>query len=194
MRSPVPISIIVAVALVGAACGGEGVAGSGGDEGGVVVLAKAEGWRDGLQESAGHPYALVEIAADAETAARAWDDNVAESLPEADGEPSEPGVYHALETVDFDRQAVVVFSSGESGSCPAWVGELSTGDGRVDVGLRSTAGEAEACTDDFNPYRLVLAVDRDDVPSSDELPVERVDVPSENLTDVEGRVVSYPVD
>lgn len=40
---------------------------------------------------------------------------------------------------------------------------------------------------------MVLAVDRDRLPAVGDLPVERVDVPSQNLTDVEGRVVAHPV-
>ncbi|MEX2627152.1 MAG: hypothetical protein WD225_09715 [Ilumatobacteraceae bacterium] len=195
MRQKLVHRMAPAAAAIGmlllAACGESGGTGSatGGD--GVVVLAKAEGWRDGLQEAAGHPYMLVEVASDRDSAQRAWDDNVPDDLPQADGDPAEPGVYGSLDEVDFDAQSVVVVSSGESGSCPAWVEELSTAEGRFEVRLATVA--AEACTDDFRPYRMVLAVDRGRLPDPEDLPVDRVDVPSENLEDVEGQVVAYPV-
>lgn len=184
-----------AAAVVGmvmpAACGPSGGTGSGDDDEGIVVLAKVEGWRDGLQEVAGHPYMLVEVVSDRPTAQRAWADNVPQALPQADGPPAGPGVYGSLADVDLHQQLVAVVSSGESGTCPTWVEGLSTTDSRLAVQL-ATVGD-QACTDDFRPYRLVLAVDRDLLPTAEDLPVERVDVPSHNLTDVEGRVVAYPV-
>lgn len=185
----------VVVAVVVAGCGGEVMSGGQDrvhDE--VVVLAKADGWRDGLQEAAGHSYALVEIATDEASAQRAWDENVPASLPDAGGDPALPGRYATLASVDLDRQAVVVFSSGQSGSCPAWVTSVDAVDGRLEVELTSTADQGEPCTDDFQPYRLVLAIDRGRLPDLDRLPVERIDLPSENLTDVEGRATTYPAD
>lgn len=156
----------------------------------VTVLAKAGGWRDGLQETAGHPYLWIEVAADPTTARQAWEDNVPTGLPEGDGRPAEPGIYVPFEDVDLDTHALVVVSSGESGTCPVWVEDLRFLDDRVEVDLDTAGGEA--CTDDFNPYRLVLAVDRDRLPSTDDLPFTTIDVPSENLVDVEGQMVRYP--
>lgn len=167
-------------------------AGCGADAGGAtaVVLARADAWREGAFEAAGRPYVLIEIAADRARAERAWNENVPATLPPADGDPDEPGVYGTLDDVDFERQAVVVYSSGTSGTCPAWVRDIETTNGRVEITLDASA--ERACTDDHHPYRLVLAVERDALPGLSELPVERIDVPSENLTDVEGRVVAYP--
>ena len=184
--------VMVAVALAASGCSRPDAASTPAADDGVVVLAKAAGWRDGLQEAAAHPYILMEVATSADSAEQAWADNVPTTLTEADGDPADPGVYETLEAVDLDRQAVVVFSSGESGTCPAWVRSLSTTGGRVEVVLASTAGEGQACTDDFRPYRLVLAVDLDRLPSPDELPVDAIDVPSENLAGVDGRVATYP--
>ncbi len=182
---------LITLGALSLALAGCGPAQGGADEG-VTVLAKAEGWRPGLQQSAGFSYVLVEVAADADAAAQAWAENVPSSLSEREGDPAEPGIYAALETVDLSSQLLVVYSSGESGTCPAWVTDLATAEGRVAVTLDSTAEPGGACTDDFRPYRLVLAVDRDRLPPLSELPVDRIDVPSANLTGVDGRVVRYP--
>lgn len=179
--------MLLTSALLLAACGG-GVGGSG--EGPVTALARADGWRSGIEASVG--FLLLEVAHDEGTALRAWTDNVPNELPADEGDPpTAPGAYRSLDDVDFSRQAVVVVSSGGSSSCPPWVRNIRTVGDRVEVELAREG--AQACTDDFQPYRLVLAVDRDRLPDLDALPVERVDVPSDNLTDVEGRMVAYPV-
>jgi hypothetical protein len=144
---------------------------------GIIPLAKAAGWRDGFGE-ADNVNGVIEIAFDADTAERAWRDNVPADLPEGDGVPAEPAIYHQLDWVDFEEQAVVVWSSGESGTCPAWLADVDTGaDGRVEVEVSDTAQLAEArggapvmCTMDYRPYRMVLAVDRDRLPDPDDLP------------------------
>lgn len=149
---------------------------------GVEPLAKASGWREGLPQ--GDPSALLEVAYDRETADRAWRANVPDDLDERDDDlPAEPGVYGALDEVDFDRQAVVVWSSGESGSCPGWLADLDTVDNTVHVEVDATA---QLCTDDYVPYRMVLAVDRDRLPQPDQLPHARI----EGVPDSE--ISSYP--
>lgn len=135
-------------------------------EGPVGPLAKVSGWRD--RDLLGEAYALVEIADDRETAERAWEENVPAGLPEREGDPTEEGVYGSLDAVDFERQAVVVWSAGQSGSCPGWLADIEVVDGRVAV-EHGTAG-AGACTADYNPYRMVLAVDRDRLPEAADLP------------------------
>lgn len=158
----------------------------------VVVLAKADGWRDGLAQATGDPYALIEIV-DPTDSRQAWHDKVPADLPTATGDPADPGVYRPLAAdVDLERYTLVVYSSGQSSSCPAWVDDLSFTEGRIEVILATTAGPGEPCTDDFQPYRLVLAVDPGVLPSRAELPVERIDVVSDNLIDVAGRAVAYP--
>jgi hypothetical protein len=156
---------------------------------GVVPLAKAEGWREQLQPM-GTPFAVLEIADDRDTAERAWRDNVPDDLPPGEGVPDEPGVYGALEQVDFERQALVVWSSGESGTCPAWLFDVrARDDGAVDIEQRditSLVEEDVMCTMDYRPYRMVLAVDRDRLPDLTGLPTEDVHgVP-------DGRVSAYP--
>ena len=199
MRAPTPWRrwraplVVMLLLLAGVGCGQGTPAGQGDPEGTVEVLAKADGWRDGLQEAADHTYAVIEIAREPDVAQRAWEDNVPAELPEAEGRAAAPGVHAALDSVDLTDRAVVVYSSGESGTCPTWVEDLDTVEGRLEVRLGSAADEGQPCTDDFRPYRLVLAVDRDALPAPDDLPVEQVDVPSENLTDVAARVEAYPL-
>lgn len=150
---------------------------------GLETLAKASGWRDGLEQSES-AFAVLEIAYDREAAERAWRDNVPEDLGRRDDElPAEPGVYGDLGQVDFDRQAVVVWSSGESGSCPEWLTAIDTRQGTISIELDATA---ETCTSDYNPYRVVAAVDRDRIPARGDLPSARLDgVP-------DGEVRTYP--
>lgn len=151
-------------------------------DGPVTPLAKAQDWRDDLDPNE-VAFAVIEIAFDRETAERAWDDNVPDDLPEADPAEAGPGVYATLDDVDFDEQAVVVWSSGESGSCPGWLADIEAND---DGTVRVERGEASAgaCTEDFNPYRMVLAVDRDRLPDPEDLPAEVEGAP-------EGRVSAY---
>lgn len=194
MDARAPGGVLIGLALALSACGAptDDIAADDGAVGSVEVLAKAEGWRPGLEDAAGHPYMLLEVAAEPDLAQQAWDDNVPDSLAEADGEPDQPGVYTHLDDVDLDEQVLVVLSSGESSTCPVWVDDITTVDDRVEVELARAADADQACTDDFQPYRLVLAVDRDRL-DRDALPIERIDAPSENLTDVQGRAVVYPV-
>ncbi len=178
---------VLAVGLLLGACGGPGIesgGGGGGDEG-LVPLAKATSWRDELQGTI-DAFAVIEIAYDRETAEHAWQDNVPDDLERRDDElPAEPGLYGDLDDVDFDRQAVIVWSSGESGSCPGWLADIETRDRTVHVERDATQQE---CTDDYNPYRMVLAVDRDRLPESSDLPHERI----EGVPD--GEIRSYPED
>lgn len=150
---------------------------------GIETLAKATDWRDGLAEELGQ-FGVFEVAYDLETAEAAWRDNVPDDLEPRDDElPADPGVYGELDEVDFDQQAVVVWSSGESGSCPEWLSDIDHADGSIVVERERSGG---MCTDDYNPYRVVLAVDRERLPSADELPSARLDgVP-------DGEVRIYP--
>jgi hypothetical protein len=150
----------------------------------VDTLAKASDWRDGLTEEDGMAFAVFEVAYDRDTAETAWRDNVADDLEPRDTElPAEPGVYGGLDEVDFERQAVVVWSSGESGSCHEWLTDIDTTDGTITIERDATAA---VCTDDYNAYRLVLAVARDHLPAADELSAARLGgVP-------DGEVRAYP--
>jgi hypothetical protein len=155
----------------------------------VTTLVKAEGWRDDLMPGLGDPYAILEVAFDRETAERAWGDNVPADLPEQTGDPADPGIYGSLDDVDFDRQVVAVWSSGESGTCPAWLDDVRVlDDGAVAFTLGSAAPPGTACTMDYRPYRMVLALDRDAAPSPD-------DLPAEDVTGVpDGLVTAYPAE
>lgn len=182
---------VVAVLTVGlllGACGGGDTpsiesGGGGGDDEGLASLAKATNWREELRGTT-DAFAVIEIAYDRKSAERSWQDNVPDDLERRDDElPAEPGLYGDLDDIDFDRQAVIVWSSGESGSCPGWLADIDTRDGTVHVERDATQQE---CTDDYNPYRMVLAVARDRLPESSDLPHERI----EGVPD--GEIRNYP--
>lgn len=158
----------------------------------VEPLVKADGFRDDL-EIEDVPWALLEIAYDRQTAERAWEQNVPDDLPERGGQPAEPGRYGDFAQVDFDRQALVVWHAGQSGTCPAWLDDVNTdAAGDVHVEIDTTAEEGEFCTDDYRGYRMVLAVDRDRLPDPDQLPRDTIrdDHPVDRRHD--GRVTAYP--
>jgi hypothetical protein len=180
--------------LMLAACGeipADGPGAGGGDEP-VFVLARDDGWRDGLMEAVGHRYLVMEVATDERAAQQAWSDNVPEGLPERAGPPDEPGVYVPFDEVDLETHAVVVVSSGTSSSCPAWPADVRLRDTHVEVDLATDVDAGTPCTDDLAPYRVVLAIDRDRLPTPDALPIGDVDLPSENLTRVDGMMTAYP--
>ncbi|MGY1842193.1 hypothetical protein [Modestobacter sp. SYSU DS0875] len=176
------LAALLAVSCVGAC--------SGPTADGVTTLVKADGRSPSLgsEDVGGGYYAVLEVAYDEATAAAAWDAVVPSGLPSADGEPREPGRYGALEDVDLAEQVLVVFSGGQSGVCPGWLGDVSVADGEVHLEERRHV-PGDGCTDDFAPYRLVLAVDRDRVPAAEALPTERVLVDGRDLA---GLVTSYP--
>lgn len=159
---------------------------------GVDVLAKAGNWREGLMHS-GAPFAILEIAPDRATAEVAWRENVPDTL--SAGTEDGYGLYGGLKGVDFNRQAVVVWSSGESGSCPDWIVDLRTTEGgTIEVEIEDGRWLPESpdpnvayiCTDDYRYYRMVLAVDRDRLP-------DLASLPSEDIVGVpDGIVTVYP--
>jgi hypothetical protein len=139
----------------------------------ILPLRKASGWRTEL-EPIGSPFAVVEIAPDRATAELAWRENVPDTLTVREGVPDTPGVYGDLSEIDFERSAVVVWSSGESGTCPEWVIDLiTTQDGTVEVEHDRTSGTG-VCTTDYRGYRLLFAVSRARLPDLETLPSERV--------------------
>lgn len=154
------------------------------DDAAVRTLATVEGWRDGLEPSQG---ALLEIAHDEEAAARLVDENVPAGLDAGpDGEPWQDGRHGDLADVDLSTHVVAVYSAGRSGSCPEWVADVSTGGEGVTVGTEVPS--RGACTDDFNPYRTVLAIERDLLPSVDQLPTAL----DRGYDAVPDAVVAYP--
>ncbi len=151
-------------------------------DGPVRTLATADGWRAGLD----HPgYELLEIAYDRETAERAFADNVPEGLPHGDGDPWRDGLHADLDTVDWDREVIAVWSGGRSGSCPSWVDDVDLDHGTVLV--RSASPSQGGCTADFNAFRTVLAIDRDRLP-----PVEALPLPLNHGSPESGEAIVYP--
>lgn len=138
-------------------------------DGPVRTLAITSGWRDD-QLLGVDGYALLEIAHDRETGERAFADNVPEGLtPSEDGPPAD-GLHAGLDTVDWGREVVVVWSAGRSGSCPEWVDDVTWDGADLEV-VTVAPGDLVGCTADYNAYRTVLAVPRDRVPPPEALPV-----------------------
>jgi len=184
---------LAAVALVTltAGCSGLPFLGSERIADGITVLAKADGWSPSLEtadERFGAYFAVLEIAYDEDAARAAWEATVPADLAERSGRPREAGRYGSLDDVDLDAQVLVVFSGGQSGACPGWLSDVSGDDGAV-VLEEGRHMPGNGCTDDYNAYRVVMAVDRDKVPPVDELPTEDVLVDGKALR---GLVTSYP--
>lgn len=194
MRRAILTTLGLGLALMLVACGEAPADGPGaGDvDEPVVVLARDDGWREGLMEAVGHRYLVIEVATGERAAQQAWDDNVPDGLPDRTGSPDEPGVYAPFEEVDLETHAVVVVSSGTSSSCPAWPEDLRLRDAAIEVDLATDVEAGTPCTDDLAPYRVVLAVERARLPMPDALPIEDIDLPSENLTGVDGVMTAYP--
>ncbi len=197
------VFIVLLAALIVAACAADDAGGGSPDgtpdgpsnefgDGEIVTLAKVEGWRDNFENEHGFPYIVLEIAETRDHIDAAWSANVPNDLAEAASPADGPGIYVAREAVDWDTYALVVFSSGESGTCPEMLTRLELHDDRIDVDVEHVGGPYEACTDDFRPYRQLFALPVDQLP--EQLPVDRIDVPSRNLTDVEGRAISWGSD
>lgn len=135
-------------------------------DGPVRTLATVPGWRADLDAFGD---GALEIAYDREGAERAFAENVPDDLPRDARHVAEDGLHADLETVDWDREVLVIWSGGRSGSCPEWVEDVRLDGDRLVVAVRS-ASEG-GCTADFNAYRAVLAVDRDQLPDEDDLPL-----------------------
>jgi hypothetical protein len=189
------LALLVACALVLVACGGgpdraptDGANPDGlspeatPDEGPVRTLATVPGWRGGFD---GASAGTLEITADRQAGEQAFVENVPDDLPDDARHVAEDGLHAGLDTVDWDREVIVVWSGGRSGSCPVWVEDLRVEDGRIVVSLASPS--QGVCTSDFNPYRAVLAVDLDRLPDVEDLPL-----PVGDGGDIEA--VEYPAD
>jgi hypothetical protein len=164
MRVSRTAAVLGAVLLLAVGCS---FGGPGGKAPGT--LAKIDGWREGMTVE-DVPFAVLEIAFDVATAQALWDENVPDDLPRLEGDPASAGVYGDLADVDLTTHVVGLYSSGQSGSCPGWVRDVRTdGDGSVNVTTAVDMQGGDGCSDDYNPFRVVLALDRDDVPAQDAL-------------------------
>lgn len=144
---------------------------------GVQPLAKAAGHDVDGPVAERVDFAELAVAFDAEAGAQLWDAAVPDGLPQAEA-VTEPGRHGQLDDVDWDQQALVLWRSGESGSCPeALVDVATTDDGTVEVATDRDTGPGMVCQEDYNPYRMLLAIDRDRLPNADELPAELDGVP-----------------
>lgn len=153
-------SVIFAVLVLLASCG------DGQTTGGVDVLTKTG---IGLKEADGLLGDPMEpglrVAVEEAAADKLWRALEADELDPA-SDPAERGRHGQLGDVDFDEQAVVLWRGGESGSCPERLDGIATqDDGVVEVTLSRSLLDA-ACTDDYRPYAVLAAVDREALPEA----------------------------
>jgi len=162
VRSTGVVLAMVVTLLTSAGCGV--LPGLGSES--LITLAKVDGWREGF-ELPPDTFAVLEVAYDSETAQQMSDENLTSDLPERSGDPRDPGRFGDLDDVDFDQQAVALWSGGQSGSCPGWVADVEMVDSVVVV--TENAEEPQGCSDDYNPFRVLVVVDRSDLPEPGEL-------------------------
>jgi len=133
---------------------------------------------------------------------QAWEENVPADLVRRSGDPELPGLYGDLADIDFDREAMVVYSSGQSGTCPGWLTGIEVTElGIVQLTTTFTTatfttvqGERVGeCTADYRAYRIVLSIDRDLLPPISGLPTTRVLFNGEQLGGG-GLVTTYPAE
>lgn len=143
------------------------------EEGGVFVLTKESEWREDPPRSLVEEeyMRLLEIAYDVDTGQRLWDDNGPQSTDTNDAGGSELPYE-----IDYSSQALVVWSAGESGSCPETLEGITTSESGVVVNL-SQPGPEESCTEDFNRYRVVAVVNLDSVPGPEDVSDAIVEAP-----------------
>jgi hypothetical protein len=151
-----------------------------GTDAGVQPLVKLVGWTVDVDRDS-----VIEIAYDRPTAERAWADDVGNDRRLGLGSPFTYGFLGRLEHVDFERQAVIVWSGGQS-SCPGWLRSIDVVDGTVTIetGQRVLFG----CDDLFEPYRMLLAVDLTRLPAPHDLPTDDVMVDGSRR----GTATTYP--
>lgn len=73
---------------------------------------------------------------------------------------------------DLAGHVVGLWSSGQSGSCPGWLGSVEVDEETVKLVDVADLQGGGGCTDDFNPYSQVVVLDRAPVPPREALPVE----------------------
>lgn len=141
----------------------------------LTTLAKVDGWRQGL-DPASMPgeagFAMLELAYDKADAEALWDAAVPDDHPAASGAPTGVGIYGDVADVDLADRVVGLWSSGQSGSCPGWLGAVQVDEETVKLVDVADLQGGDGCTDDYNPYSQVVVLDRDQVPPREALPVE----------------------
>lgn len=127
-------------------------------------------------------FAELAVAFDADAGAQLWDAAVPADLPHA-SDVTDAGRHGNPDSVDWDQQALALWRSGQSGSCPETLVDVAVADnGTVEVAIDRDTGPGLGCQEDYNPYRMVLAIDRDHLPATDALPAELEGVPRGEVT------------
>lgn len=127
------------------------------------TLARVDDWREGPRP--GGDRSSLEVAHDAASAQRLWDENVLGALPAREGDPAETGIYGDLADVDLEDHVVALWSGDQSGGCARWLSRVRLDDaGTVVVSEGSETGPGQACSDVRVLYRTVVVLDRSAVP------------------------------
>ena len=139
------------------------------------TLAKVDGWRQGLDRAAipGEAgFAVLELAYDEAGARALWSAAVPEGLSATSGTPTSFGIYGVVEDVNLADHVVGLWSSGQSGSCPGWLGSVDSDRETVTLVQVEDPQGSDLCTDDYNAYSQIVVLNRDQVPPSETLPVD----------------------
>ncbi len=97
---------------------------------------------------------------------------VPDGLPTTSGAPTGFGIYGDVEDVDLADHVVGLWSSGQSGSCPGWLGSVDSNSGTVTLVQVEDLQGFDLCTDDYNAYSQVVVLNRGQVPPPETLPVD----------------------
>lgn len=132
------------------------------------TLARIEGWVEGWE--VGMAFASLQVAYGPEATDALWDAAVPDGLPERDGLPLEDGLYGGLDDVDLRTHVIALYSAGQSGGCSERLTDVTTTAGErnapasVHVRVEQDPGE-RTCDLVYVPYRVVLVLGVDEVPS-----------------------------
>lgn len=161
--------------------------------GNAQTLARAEGWVEGWEVDGA--FASLQVAYGPEATDALWDAAVPDGLPERDGLPLEDGLYGGLDDVDLRTHVIALYSAGQAGSCAERVTDVTTTAGEhgtpasVHVRVEQDPGE-RTCDLSYVPYRAVLVLGVDDVPSERSLGLARGTV--DDRPDLAVAVSTYP--
>lgn len=136
----------------------------------VRTLVRADG--PPASDPTGSPSALLQLVPE-ELVETVLVDLGASDLPPARGVPVDPGVYADVGSVDHAREVLVVWSSGQSGSCGERLRGLRVAQASgtlVDLAGPATAA-GQACTADYRAYRQLVVLRREDFVDPAHLPL-----------------------
>lgn len=140
-------------------------------------------------------FASLQVAYGPEATDALWGAAVPDGLPERDGLPLEDGLYGGLDDVDLGTHVIALYSAGQASGCSERVTDVTTtageevGPASVHVRVEQDPG-ARACDLAYVPYRTVLVLRVDEVPSEGSLGIARGSV--DGRPDLAVTLSAYP--